>query len=885
EGVTLSESIPYSYVLTGGETLYAGFANYMEIAGTYYLKTEDNGAYIVLGTDGSLQYMNGARNYLSYYTYDGKFAVLYNCPALTEQIDENSISYATGRAVLSENLLTIVNNATYTDETPLQAVKAYSNFLYGKYYSGDIDYVFNSDGTGTIGVSDITYIVEGNVITVDNNSEILIGEVQDGKVIKLKGLDLVPYDIFEGVWEKSATSHKQFSFDGKGSWSYVYFKYNTKGLQEEVVSASGSYEYLSAGKKIVLKDQDNAEVGKAWFNDNGFLEVEYDSATLTYYQRSSYTGVWRYFFKYEAITITLNGIGNKGYGIAYVDYETLGSPIEMTYEINTYGGVDYIYLYNGDVNYGVLSYNTLNYTLNGSIYSYAVDGMVTSAVFCLTDDFKGVWISSELNAIEFNGFGLYDLGASSESFSIKTYGTVKIGGKTVTYKLDNSTMTGSFVLNGITYNISYDDGLGVVNVNTASGSFVMKRRDAMYGADLCDENGTAYVFNGGGWLEEGGTLNIGEISYKYRIVDGKIEVSLDDVKVGEIVVEENVYKFNKTDSSVVELSVRNNFSGEWLIGGGIDKTLTIGKIGADGKANGTYLGSDVIFTYHSDGKYLTYEWNGVALYILSLSAANSVELAISEQNNTFGDYELCLKATNVDDYRGIYTAGDSSYIVFDGFGNSRFGKGKATLYTADGKVVTVYRYSINKFGMPEVIDSGRIIFKKVSVDTAGSYKLGDKSYLFVKADFLYNVVASDKDGVLYTFDGVGGLSDSVGNIYTYSDAARDTSHNVVNMTVIASDGTLYGTAQLDYGTTDYIFSLVDILEGEEVIDENGKTYYFDGKGGLTDSGNKTYTYSDVVNNTTDNKITCTVTDSDGKEYEAAISYDEEEGNKFVLTEK
>ena len=413
----------------------------------------------------------------------------------------------------------------------------------------------------------------------------------------------------------------------------------------------------------------------------------------------------------------------------------------------------------------------------------------------------------------------------------------------------------------------------------------MKRRDAMYGADLCDENGIAYVFNGGGLLENGGTLTVGDDMYTYKIVNENIEVYLENQKIGEISVVGNEYVFKKSDSTSVTLSVRNNFTGEWLVGGGINKTLTIGKIGADGKAQGTYLGKAVTFTYNNVGKYLSFEWENSTLYILSLSAANSIELAISSQNNTFGEFELCLAAEKIDGYCGTYVAADNSYIVLDGFGNSRFGKGKATLYSKDGNVVKVYRYLINKFGMPEIIDNGRLIFKQVSVDAEGAYKLGDKAYSIVTADFLYGVIASDKNGVQYTFDGVGGLTDSLGNKYSYSNAVRDTKNNVVNMTVTSSDGVVYSTAQIDYGTTNYIFSLLDVLADKQATDNGGKTYVFDGKGGMTDSDGNKYVYSDIVDNTTEKSISITVLGADGKVYECKVEYGSEEGYKLTLTEK
>ena len=70
----LTQKVPYGFVPAAKETtLYVGFADYSEVAGTYYVSyaTYSNGAYIQLDNAGNVFFRNGGLTYRSKYVYDG----------------------------------------------------------------------------------------------------------------------------------------------------------------------------------------------------------------------------------------------------------------------------------------------------------------------------------------------------------------------------------------------------------------------------------------------------------------------------------------------------------------------------------------------------------------------------------------------------------------------------------------------------------------------------------------------------------------------------------------------------------------------------------------------------------------------------------------------
>ena len=167
-------------------------------------------------------------------------------------------------------------------------------------------------------------------------------------------------------------------------------------------------------------------------------------------------------------------MGENGVGKAHVTYfPAFYGEVDLTYEVVNSNGKTYIALYNSLEAFGLLSYNAADKTLDGSFYSAMTEEIFDNVRFCLYDNFYGKWTSEELGMVEFNGFGNYKTGASENYVS--TDGTLKIGDKSVDYTLDNGTLKGSFVYDGKTYVIEYDEENGNIKVTSDDTSFTLTR--------------------------------------------------------------------------------------------------------------------------------------------------------------------------------------------------------------------------------------------------------------------------------------------------------------------------------------------------------------------------------------------------------------------------
>jgi hypothetical protein len=801
DGTTLSSKVPYSYILTGGETLYYNLVDYSAVAGEYYANYANTNYYastdvnvnnvvIILGTDGTLTYMEGANQYTSYYTYDGTTITLYDCPALFEYDSDNGEYYTCGTATLSGGVLTIANGITYKNNSQLKAIKKLNNFVYGNYSAtnGDV-YIFNENGTGSLNGVAFTYTATNTSVTAVIGNAPTTGAVDaNGYVTSLGTATLTAYDVFAGTWEKSATTHKQYTFDGLGKWTYKYYGYKS-GAEKVIDSANGTYTFNSADQSITL---DNGKV--ASFDKDGFLVVKDGDIAQTYYKQSSYVGTWRFAYRMETVQITLGGIGTNGYGEATVNYETLNQPYNMTYDVRTADGTDYIYLFYQNESYAVLTYSAANSTLIGSIYSVGTSTVV-NAVFCLYDDYKGSWIGEEWASVEFNGFGSYKLAGTATTLAVS--GTVKINGVSYAYTLDDSTMEGSIKVGDTTYKITYDEAAGNVVVTGGDKTIVLSRHDVWYSVKLEDEGGNIYSFNGGGTLTNGGKLTIGVTDYIYKVEGDKVVVYLEGAKVGDIAIVENDYVYTLADGTSKTLTISSNFTGSWAVSGKPDQLLVINKIGADNKATGTYLGENVTFTYNADGGYLSFVYNNRTIYVMSMSANNNIELALAYVSNTRYGFTSCVASSNVDGFQGTYTFGKNT-ITLDGLGNSFYGKGTIVVYYGESGATETLTYTINKFGMPMI--GTTYVLKTVSAQTEGAYVKGDTGLLIVARDILYNVTATDANGVSYSFNGAGEII-SGNNTYSYEIVSNNTSTCIVTLKVTI--GTTVYDATLDYITTDY----------------------------------------------------------------------------------
>lgn len=787
--------VPSTFVPLGNVTLYAGFADYSEVAGTYYIRNGGNNNYIVLGTDGSLYYRSGAVSYNTYYIYNGQEIVLQPSPASMlaiagEEGEQETQIYVVAKAVKAEELVFDFIYRTSVAEAPASgsftAVVKNADFGYGTYYSeGYADYTFNADGTGAKGNAAFTFAVSSNgqVVTINlaNGNKELAQVTSAGLTIGTA--DFVKYDAFRGVWEKSFTTHETYGFDGKGGWTYEKFTYASNGNKTEVKRFTGRYT-LADGVLTLDNGYTVSFEGENLCVFNGNYSEEY-------YRENSFVGEWRLLNLYEPVTLVFGGLNGEGYGEVTVSYGT-SEGIQMNYEVIEANGAKYILIVLEDVGYGQLIFDASNETLTGDIYSVLKNGTREDVLFCLYDDFKGLWISSEFGEIEFNGLGNYNVPAGGEYTRVQ--GAIKINGRTAgSYTLEKSLAKGEFTYNKTTYTIEYDVATGktLIGVKGSDEVSSLVRPDGMHGLVLVDAEGTRYEFDGGSALEGGGTLTVGSEVYTYVQNGQGYAISSDGGTEGSLVLDGDDYKLTLGTAQAKVLTVENPFTGSWAMGGVNIGNVEIGKINGSLQASGSYLGEAVTFDYDAENGYLSFKHGGATLYILALGKGDRTELSISERPDTLGERSLCVRFADLDSFRGEYVAADGAKVVLDGLLNSGFGAATASVWDKDGNLSATYTYTVNTLGELEFRNDGTFIFAKTA---NGVYAHGSDKFDIIKADWFYlrsNITDAADDSIKYVFDGHGTVRTNSGVTYSYEIIGLDEVRYIYNLTFTDKDGTAH----------------------------------------------------------------------------------------------
>lgn len=582
----LTQRVFYGFIPTDDMTLYLGYANYSEVAGTYYFgESAVTGARIELDVHGNYTYYNGALIQTSIYTYDGENITLYyaylgelaDFPAVEDSqnaqdyIDyylsslyifgakieggrivitggyvqevhytQGTVGYEDDGTPILGSVLANTGNSFYlfTDAAPLTGMRAIENFKYGTYYYNGETYNFYGNGTGvrTANGRDtaFTYTVNGNNITIKYSNSTENGTIDgDGYVATVGSAAIKPYDGFTGTWEREFNMNESYTFNGKsatgeGEWTYTGYGN---------VTATGKYT-VDGG---VLTANDGTF--SAIIDENGFIQITNSSATNTYYMGGSFAGEWYYSHRlggYNNITvtatITLNGIANNGYGTATAEYGT-GDIYELTYQAVEERGSYTIYIYRETYLYASLTYvakdsqGNSNPVLTGTIDGYANSRMTAY------DIFKGLWVSDseEFPAIQFNGNGFNNL----DGITVNGAGPVAVratayneSGKNIgTYYIDHSTMVGTltYAKTGVIYTLTYNELSNIIEVKGDDGSsFTLLHRDSWYGRQLENANGVIYTFQDGkGHLAEGGTMTTSDgKSYTYYLNEDDTVITL-----------------------------------------------------------------------------------------------------------------------------------------------------------------------------------------------------------------------------------------------------------------------------------------------------------------------------------------------------------------------
>ena len=100
--------------------------------------------------------------------------------------------------------------------------------------------------------------------------------------------------------------------------------------------------------------------------------------------------------------------------------------------------------------------------------------------------------------------------------------------------------------------------------------------------------------------------------------------------------------------------------------------------------------------------------------------------------------------------------------------------------------------------MVEVSNEAIVVEYLFVLDADGEYTLSGKTYSIVKIDRLYLAKATDKDGKVYLFDGIGSVSID-GVTKSYRIINQDSINRTI--TIEISDGTTTQTAVINYVNT------------------------------------------------------------------------------------
>ena len=321
-----TKPVPYSYLTTRSVDLYVGFTDPAPIVGEYYVQTENANEPIklLIQADGTALCNDGANEITVNYQYDGKILLLEGvrfAKFFTGAVDtETSVNEDTAfdlnryilyhfQAVLTEqDVLELYDGTYFTAKKPLTAYKA-NNRLQGVYYLDDTALTrltFRPDGTGvyeaTGAYEEFTYTCNATTVSVT---------LSDETVKEYARTALLSFDALNGVWQKSASVNKFYSFDGRskngaGIWKSYYRVYARNGgnvTSSDETIAQGTYEWDDIEKVFVLKNGTQT-YGTAKLDSDGYLVVAVGENKETFSQNNGFKGFGKAKTRTSYLTLT-----------------------------------------------------------------------------------------------------------------------------------------------------------------------------------------------------------------------------------------------------------------------------------------------------------------------------------------------------------------------------------------------------------------------------------------------------------------------------------------------------------------------------------------------------------------------------------------------------
>lgn len=888
------KQVPYSFVPTSDVTIYAKWADYSEVAGTYYVKTSTPGrvVYIDLLSNGTMRVVEGASVRESLFSYDGTSVIMYATSlsrlkeGLTEE--ENAIaqtSYFNYKAVIDGNELIVVDNTYFiSKKSELVAVKYQSDFVYGTYFDSQGNkYVFNLDGTGvmTIGETNEAFeyeFVDDNLIELHNlvydmYVDCVYGE--NGYLESIGQTNVGTLNEFAGTWERNSTNKEEYVFDGNDMFTYTSYYYDkVTGNKVVVDSMSGYYFPDQSGNKATL------EGGVTVTLENGALTVANGTYVRPYYAQNSFVGTWNYFNIYENIQITLYGIDYEtGIGDAKVVYsnENVNELKYQAIKSNNNSGIE---IYNNDMMIAQLYFNGKTETLSGLVYSLSDGGYRTNATFCRKDVFAGEWLSDseDFEKLTFNGYGFYDVKGTSATLAVN--GRLVIDGTTVRYTVESNGKA-TFTYNGKDYVLSHNRITDTIEATVGNDTVgKLTRKDEWASLTLkATSSGSRYTFNGAGKLTNGKVTVVTQDetqTYSYEINNDVLIITEANVKIVKDATQNAYVLYSLTDDQIDTLMLETGFEGDWYFGLGVG-AMSFGMAGLDGTVTGSFDGDPIQLTYVQDednGAYMKLDLVSEKLYFYKINET----IVIGQENYLYGSI-IGIKADEVDDWCGTYYTiseeeGDS--IEFDGLGDYEGITGTVMISYKNG-LSEAFAYTVRDDGVPVIKQSRNVQYLFVECEpSADAFIVSGKYYNFVQTDALYlatvtvtqNTPETDDD-VVYTFDGIGTAKKGTVE-YEYTIVDVDTKLKLYYVELNWVVGNTKYWMVVDYSSKNLVATVqtLDRLYETTITDDNGTetedddvVYSFNGIGSVTTSDGKEYTY-EITNTDTEN-TTLTIELNDG----------------------
>lgn len=714
-------AVPFGYAPTRNITLYVGFADNKEVAGTYYIIPEYTSGKKVLkpicltvSVAGSYKSESETGSFEGTYVYDGEEIIFYDA-SFVRYYGESTLAGMeayTYKGIVTEEGLTIFGGVFVDEETsetmilipreePLYA-KNVAHAIAGSYCdssssSGDV-FVFYADGTGEVEeygkvVATFTYTIDGNNLTLTADGETGTATIEDGELKTLEGAPMVKTDEYRGVWEVSSLTRKIYEFNGAGIWHYYLYAYvyeNADYDPDEQIIEQATGRYTISGDEIALDDGTIAKKGS-----DGLLTIVKAGTEYTYGRENSRFGEW--VTSDGNMTIEFLGIAVDGIGQAKISYvrtlegKSYNEIYYLTYtdDMQTKCG---LWLYYGDMAFGMLAYDESSETISGYVYDTATEGYSEYTIY-RKDEYRGEWIEDGETPLfvllDFNGYGCYTIKGSPAPT-----GKIVINGEEVNYYLNDYTLSGYFRYGGQRYNIAYDEEKQTITITGKDGAeSTLVRRDELGSKTYIDADNTEYTFDGKGELSVKGKLVVksasGETEYAYVIADSDAVAKIYDAEgaeVGQITISNSDYGRNyciTIDGKAAVVGEKTKFTGEWALTASYYYTLTVGAMNLDGvliaKIPLSAGGTEEAVCAMTDENYLTCTIEGYdSIYIIGNGDGKFVvsrylnwfsydKTSTDDDGNTVWNYSY---AGAIDDLRGVWVNNIRYYqqYTFDGMG-------------------------------------------------------------------------------------------------------------------------------------------------------------------------------------------------------------------------